>query len=287
MLKRVQVRLESKSMENPLLDALEEYDDRAWKAFEREAIKTERAAGAGEPGWAWAEDYIADLLDAVPNGKKGGDGGIDARYYGVGGVMVPIQAKMHQAGVSRAVLDELLGVQTREDKQKGRVPMSVLITLYPSSSKWTQFATGLGTVDLRDADGGTRAYPVMQLLSVKEMLVYERRPNLPPIDARWIEKYRNKERSEQGNLWSPDIEEQMRQTAGATDQREDRAKGPLHRKRALPPKTIAGVRRAFARYCGEVETSGLTASTKRTYLLHAGNFVKWLDGSFRPGERLR
>ena len=274
-------------MENPLLDALEEYDDRAWKAFEREAIKTERAAGAGEPGWAWAEDYIADLLDAVPNGKKGGDGGIDARYYGVGGVMVPIQAKMHQGGVSRAVLDELLGVQTREDKLGGRVPMSVLITLYPSSSKWKGFATGLGTADLRDADGGNRAYPVMQLLSVNEMLVYERRPDLPPIDARWIENYRNKEQSEQGNLWSPDIEEQMRQTAGATDQRKDPAKGPLRRKRALPPKTIAGVRQAFTQYCGEVEASGLTASTKRTYLLHAGNFVKWLDGRFRPGERLR
>ncbi len=49
------------------------------------------------------------------------------------------------------------------------------------------------------------------------------------------------------------------------------------------PVALAEVREALARYREEVEASKLRPSAKRTYLLHAGHFVRWLDDEFRPG----
>ena len=40
------------------------------------------------------------------------------------------------------------------------------------------------------------------------------------------------------------------------------------------------------RYTQEVKTSPLKANTKKTYLLHAENFVKWLHDDFEPGGTL-
>ena len=59
-----------------------EWSDWEWEEFERMALRTRDEAEDGVPGWAWAEDRVAGLLNAVPNSKKSGDGGVDARYYG-------------------------------------------------------------------------------------------------------------------------------------------------------------------------------------------------------------
>lgn len=42
---------------------------------------------------------------------------------------------------------------------------------------------------------------------------------------------------------------------------------------------------ALHEYEKEVQSSGMTDSTKRTYLLHTRNFVRWLQGEFAPGAR--
>lgn len=66
----------------------------------------------GLPGWAWTEDKVAGLLNAVPNGKKTGDGGVDARYLTERGEVIPIQVKIYQGQIVRPQLQTLLGVQT-------------------------------------------------------------------------------------------------------------------------------------------------------------------------------
>ena len=43
---------------------------------------------------------------------------------------------------------------------------------------------------------------------------------------------------------------------------------------------------ALERYRREVGRTGLAPATKRTYLLHAENFVRWLDDDFVPGAKL-
>lgn len=47
------------------------------------------------------------------------------------------------------------------------------------------------------------------------------------------------------------------------------------------------VRQALSQYTREVEATDMTDSTKKTYLLHAENFVRWLAGEFVPGTRAR
>lgn len=54
----------------------------------------------------------------------------------------------------------------------------------------------------------------------------------------------------------------------------------------VPPEALREVVEAFKRYVREVEQAPLRPSTKRTYLLHAGNFVRWLKGDFSPGATL-
>ena len=87
------------------------WEDYEWEAFERRALMHESDAEDGLPGWAWAEDKVAGLLNAVPNGKKVGDGGVDARYFTEQGEVIPIQVKMHQGQVGRPDMQKLLGVQ--------------------------------------------------------------------------------------------------------------------------------------------------------------------------------
>ena len=43
------------------------WEDYEWDAFERRALMHESDAEDGLPGWAWAEDKVAGLLNAVPN----------------------------------------------------------------------------------------------------------------------------------------------------------------------------------------------------------------------------
>jgi hypothetical protein len=51
------------------------------------------------------------------------------------------------------------------------------------------------------------------------------------------------------------------------------------------PSWLPEVYAALRKYEAEVERAGLEDTTKRTYLLHARNFVRWLDGDFTPGAR--
>ena len=44
---------------------------------------------------------------------------------------------------------------------------------------------------------------------------------------------------------------------------------------------------AYERYEQEVEASNLSESSKFTYISHAHQFVRWLQGDFEPGGTLR
>ena len=157
------------------------WEDYEWEAFERRALMREADAEDGLPGWAWAEDKVAGLLNAVPNGKKVGDGGVDARYFTGGGEVIPIQVKMYQGQVGRPQLQNLLGVQAEWQNKQVKAPMTIMVTLYPPSEPLRVFARQQGDVTLR----GER-YPKMQVLSVQEMLTKQSRPKLPPVDPRYF-----------------------------------------------------------------------------------------------------
>ena len=47
----------------------------------------------------------------------------------------------------------------------------------------------------------------------------------------------------------------------------------------------------YGQYFGEVNDAraagNLTPATATTYLLHSGNFVRWLERNFEPGSRAR
>jgi len=51
-------------------------------------------------------------------------------------------------------------------------------------------------------------------------------------------------------------------------------------------EAISEIERALERYWQVVEASRLQSTTKKTYLVHAGNFVRWLKGEFQPGATL-
>ena len=158
-----------------------DWDDYDWEEFERRALMHESDAEDGLPGWAWAEDKVAGLLNAVPNSKKIGDGGVDARYFTEADEVLPIQVKMHQGQVSRPDMQKLLGVQAEWQNQKVKAPMSLMVTLYPPSDTLRVYAAQQGQVTLRG-----EKYPKMQVLSVQEMLTKQTRPKLPPVDPRYF-----------------------------------------------------------------------------------------------------
>ena len=157
------------------------WDEYDWEDFERRALMHEADAEDGLPGWAWAEDKVAGLLNAVPNSKKVGDGGVDARYFTEAGEVIPIQVKMHQGQVGKPDMQKLLGVQTEWQNKQVRSPMSLMVTLYPPNDTLRLYALQQGQVKLR-GDG----YPKMQVLSVQEMLTKQVRPKLPPVDPRYF-----------------------------------------------------------------------------------------------------
>ena len=157
------------------------WEDYEWEDFERRALMHETDAEDGLPGWAWAEDKVAGLLNAVPNGKKVSDGGVDARYFTEAEEVIPIQVKMHHGQIGRPDLDRLLGVQTSWQHQKVEAPMSLMVTLYPPRETLRVYARQQGDVTLR----GER-YPRMQVLSVQEMLTKQVRPKLPPVNPRYF-----------------------------------------------------------------------------------------------------
>ena len=62
--------------------------------------------------------------------------------------------------------------------------MSLMVSLYPPPESVRVFAARQGRVTLHTRDGGRQEYPVMQALSVQEMLQRDTRPALPPVDPR-------------------------------------------------------------------------------------------------------
>lgn len=169
-----------------------DWEEEEWEKFERQALRSRDDAEDGVPGWAWAEDRVAGMLNAVPNQRKVGDGGIDARYFGVMDVdrneplVIPIQVKMHRkaSSVGRPDMDRLLGVQTAMQRRGEYAPMSVMISLYPPSESLRVFAAEQGRVTITTNEEGAVDYPVMQVLSVREILEYGELPKLPPVDPR-------------------------------------------------------------------------------------------------------
>ena len=157
------------------------WDEYDWEDFERRALMHAADAEDGLPGWAWAEDKVAGLLNAVPNSKKVGDGGFDARYFTEAGEVIPIQVKMHQGQVGKPDMQKLLGVQTEWQNKQVRSPMSLMVTLYPPNNALRVYALQQGQVKL-----GGDGYPKMQVLSVQEMLTKQVRPKLPPVDPRYF-----------------------------------------------------------------------------------------------------
>ena len=167
-----------------------QWTDYEWQEFERRALMHRDDAEDGTPGWAWAEDKVAGLFNAIPNNKKTGDGGVDARYYGEtspgkSSLVIPIQIKMHRGNVGRPDMDKLLGAQTAMSNRGIHAPMSVMVTLYPVPRSLRLFAAEQGRIQLPDSSTGPLVdYPRMQVLSVQEMLTRGDRPKLPPADPR-------------------------------------------------------------------------------------------------------
>ena len=167
------------------------WDEFEWEAFERRALAQRDEVEDGIPGWAWAEDRVAALLHAVPNQRKTGDGGVDARYFGAmdiekhEGIVVPIQVKMYRTNpVGRPDMDRLLGTQTAMANRGLHAPMSIMVSLYPPPESLRVFAAEQGRVTLTTHEDGRAEYPRMQVLSVEEMLRHGERPKLPPPDPR-------------------------------------------------------------------------------------------------------
>ena len=167
------------------------WDEFEWDEFEKRALAQRDEVEDGIPGWAWAEDRVAALLNAVPNERKSGDGGVDARYFGAmdtekhEGIIVPIQVKMHRThSVGRPDMDRLLGTQTAMQNRGLHAPMSIMVSLYPPPESLRVFAAEQGRVTVTTNEEGRVEYPRMQVLSVEEMLRHGERPKLPPVDPR-------------------------------------------------------------------------------------------------------
>jgi hypothetical protein len=169
-----------------------EWDNDEWEDFERQALRTRDDSEDGVPGWAWAEDRVAGILNAIPNEVKQGDGGVDARYFGVMDtktkkqLVIPIQVKMHRnaSSVGRPDMDRLLGSQVAMQNRGVHAPMSLMVSLYPPGNNLRVFAAQQGHVTIVTTEEGPVEYPVMQVLSVQEILQKGERPKLPPIDPR-------------------------------------------------------------------------------------------------------
>ncbi len=48
-------------------------------------------------------------------------------------------------------------------------------------------------------------------------------------------------------------------------------------------KALAEVEQAYADYKQVVETSGMALTSRKTYIIHADQFVRWLKREFQPG----
>jgi len=66
-------------------------------------------------------------------------------------------------------------------------------------------------------------------------------------------------------------------------------RGSTEGDRPVPRTTTSGsdLRRQAAQYAGQVEAAGREQPTVDTYYRHAMFFIRWLEGDFQPGARLR
>ena len=48
-------------------------------------------------------------------------------------------------------------------------------------------------------------------------------------------------------------------------------------------KTLDEIKQAYADYKQVVETSGMALTSRKTYILHADRFARWLKREFQPG----
>ena len=56
-------------------------------------------------------------------------------------------------------------------------------------------------------------------------------------------------------------------------------------KKLLNLRLVDCVRMAFDEYRQEVNATNLTAASKHSYISHAEEFVRWIEGRFTPGTR--
>ena len=54
----------------------------------------------------------------------------------------------------------------------------------------------------------------------------------------------------------------------------------------VTPSALAEIEVALEEYKAEIGRTNMTDSTQATYLLHADQFVRWLQDKFVPGERV-
>ena len=171
------------------------WDDITWAAFQERAFRAPEESEDGQPGWAWAEDRVAAMLKAVPNERKTGDEGVDARYYGVQdleaderGIVIPIQVKTWRSDrrVGRPEGQSLYAAQMDMQREGKHAPMSMLVSAYPPAQSLRTYAASQGEVAIRTREEGLRAYPAMQAISVQEMLEKDARPLLPPPDPGYL-----------------------------------------------------------------------------------------------------
>ena len=52
-------------------------------------------------------------------------------------------------------------------------------------------------------------------------------------------------------------------------------------------ETLKRVQDALEKYEMEVSDAPLSPNSKKTYILHARNFVRWLDDDFEPGSSFK
>ena len=174
--------------ESPLLPWEDHPNHGKWKSFEQRAFETKSEAKDGIAGWAWAQDKVADWLEAVPNSKKSRDGGVDAWYVTTRRAKIPIQVKMHKRRLGTVDLIYFLGTLKALQLHGWDSPIGVLVCLYRPSPSALNFARGLGTVAIKEETGpGTEEYPLMQVISVEEMIIENIRPSLPSVDPGYLE----------------------------------------------------------------------------------------------------
>jgi len=163
-----------------------------------------RLAADEENGRYQFQWWALDQIGATPRGekKKGADGGIDGiiNFSDVGGTLQSVIVSVKSGGVQVKDIRELANVVERE-----KAAIGVLVTLEEPSRPMKDEAAQAGSwhSELFDKD-----YSKIQIITAKEILEGNKKPDLPPLLA---EQYRKAERisksaGDQGELFSEEQE---------------------------------------------------------------------------------